>query len=102
MTVDDEQPEARLARMRAAPLRADSQPRLLELTRWLGRRLPGDDRFGDPLSTAGYEPAQGRARGVRAVQTGRGSVAHEVGLGALQVWQALSEASRRGLGTTEV
>ena len=102
MTFDEEQPEARLARLRAAAVRADSQPRLLELTRWLRRRLPGDDRFGDPLSTAGDEPAQVLARGVSALQTGRGSVAHEVGLGALQVWQALSEASGRGLGTTEV
>src|SRR3954468_20145255 len=102
MAVDSEEPEARLARMRAAAVRADSQPRLLELTRWLRRRLPGDDRFGDPLSTAGDEPAQVLARGVSALQTGRGSVAHEVGLGALQVWQALSEASGRGMGTTEV
>src|SRR4051795_8659807 len=102
MTVDDEQPEARLARMRAAAPRAHNQPRLLELARWLRRRLPGDDRFGDPLSTAGDEPAQVLARGVSALQTGRSSVAHELGLGALQVWQALSEASGRGRGTTDV
>src|SRR3954462_755184 len=102
MTVDEEQPEARLARMRAAALRADSQPRLLEITRWLRRRLPGDDRFGDALSTAGSEPAQVLARGVSALQPARDSVAHELGLGALQVWQALSEASGRGRGTTEV
>jgi adenylate cyclase len=102
MADDDEQPEARLARLRAAALRADSQPRLLEVARWLRRRLPGDDRFGDPLSTAGDEPAQVLARGVSALQTGRSSVAHELGLGALQVWQALSEASGRGKGTTEV
>lgn len=102
MAVDSEQPEARLARLRAAAVRADSQPRLLEVARWLRRRLPGDDRFGDPLSTAGDEPAQVLARGVSALQTGRASVAHEVGLGALQVWQALSEASGRGRGTSEV
>src|SRR3954451_21143156 len=102
MAVDSEEPDARLARMRAAAVRADSQPRLLEMARWLRRRLPGDDRFGDPLSTAGDEPAQVLARGVSALQTGRGSVAHEIGLGALQVWQALSEASGRGRGTSDV
>ena len=101
-TDDDTQPEVRLARLRAAAVRADTQPRLLEAARWLRRRLPGDHRFGDPLSTAGDEPAQVLARGVSALQPGRSSLAHEVGLGALQVWQALSEASGRGKGTTEV
>src|SRR3954469_9289294 len=102
MAADDEQPDARLARMRAAAVRADSQPRLLEMARWLRRRLPGDARFGVARSTAGDEPAQVLARGVSALQTGRDSFAHQVGLGALQVWQALSEASGRGMGTTEV
>src|SRR3954452_12521201 len=102
MAVDSEEPEARLGRMRAAAVRADTQPRLLELARWLRRRLPGDDRFGDPLSTAGPEPAQVLARGVSALQPQRDSIAHEVGMGALQLWQALSEASGRGRGTSEV
>jgi adenylate cyclase len=94
---------ARLARVRAAAVRADSQPRLLELTRWMRRRLPGDDRFGDALSTAGDEPAQVLARGVSALGgRDRESVAHQLGLSALQVWQALSEASGRGRGTTDV
>ena len=93
---------ARPGRVRAAAVRADTQPRLLELARWLRRRLPGDDRFGDPLSTAGSEPAQVLARGVSALQPARESVAHELGLGALQLWQALSEASGRGRGTTDV
>src|SRR5439155_11426281 len=93
---------ARPGRVRAAAVRADTQPRLLELARWLRRRLPGDDRFGDALSTAGSEPAQVLARGVSALQPARESVAHELGLGALQLWQALSEASGRGRGTTDV
>src|SRR3954454_19506470 len=102
MADDDEAPDVRLARLRAAAVRADSQPRLLEMARWLRRRLPGDERFGDPLSTAGDEAPQLLARGVSALQIGRSSLAHELGLGALQVWQALSEASGRGRGTTEV
>src|SRR3954447_23394490 len=102
MAVDSEEPQVRLARLRATAIRADSQPRLLEMARWLRRRLPGADRFGGRLSPAGDEPAQVLARGVSALQAGRGSVAHELGLGALQVWQALSEASGRGMGTTEV
>src|SRR3954452_23847503 len=102
MAEDEDLQAARLARMRAAAVRADTQPRLLELARWMRRRLPGDDRFGDPLSTAGAAPAQVLARGVTALQPQRDSFAHELGMGALQVWQALSEASGRGRGTTEV
>src|SRR3954470_9903747 len=102
MAAENEDQAARLARVRAAAVHADSQPRLLELARWLRRRLPGDHRFGDALSRPGVEPAQVLARGVSALQTGRSSVAHELGLGALQVWQALSEASGRGRGTTDV
>src|SRR4051812_48279024 len=102
MAEDEDLQAARLARMRAAAVRADTQPRPLELPGWMRRRLPGDDRFGDPLSTAGAAPAQVLARGVTALQPQRDSFAHEVGMGALQVWQALSEASGRGRGATEV
>ncbi|HEY3019027.1 MAG TPA: adenylate/guanylate cyclase domain-containing protein [Solirubrobacteraceae bacterium] len=99
---DSHSEEQRRRSLRTAAVRADTQPRLLEVARWLRRRLPGDDRFGDVLSTAGSEPAQVLARGVSSLQPARDSVAHELGLGALQVWQALSEASGRGRGTTDV
>src|SRR3954471_15983965 len=102
MAAENEDQAARLARVRGAAVRADTQPRLLELARWLRRRLPGDDRFGDSLSTAGDAPVQVLARGVSALQPERESFAHEVGMGALQVWQALSEASGRGRGTSDV
>src|SRR3954447_24156855 len=102
MTGENDAQAARLARVRGAAVRADTQPRLLELARWLRRRLPGDDRFGDSLSTAGDAPVQVLARGVSALQPERESFAHEVGMGALQVWQALSEASGRGRGTDDV
>ena len=99
----DERDERRLARIRAAAVQADSAPQLLAMARWLRRRLPGDERFGDPLSTAGDAPPEVIARQVTARQrTNRPSVAHELGLGALQVWQGLSEATGRGRGTEEV
>jgi adenylate cyclase len=99
----DESNARRLARIRAAARQADSAPQLLAAARWLRKRLPGDDRFGDPLSTAGDAPPEVIARGVSALQrTNRPSVAHELGLGALQVWQGLSEATGRGRGTEEV
>ncbi len=99
----EEQNERRLARIRAAAVQADSAPSLLAAARWLRKRLPGDERFGDPLSTAGDAPPEVLARQVSALQrSNRPSVAHELGLGALQVWQGLSEATGRGRGTQEV
>lgn len=93
----------RLSRIREAAVQADSAPQLLAAARWLRKRLPGDDRFGDPLSTSGVAPPEVLARQVVARQkTDRPSVAHELGLGALQVWQGLSEAAGRGRGTDEV
>lgn len=98
-----EQKERRLARIRERAVQADSAPQLLAAARWLRKRLPGDERFGDPLSTAGDTPPAVLARQVAALQkTERPSVAHELGLGALQVWQGLSEAAGRGRGDQQV
>lgn len=98
----DEANAKRLERIRAQAARADSQPQLLAAARWLRRRMPGDDRFGDPLSTAGGRPSDMLARQVTALQRERPSVAHELGLGALQLWQGLSEGVGRGRGDEEV
>jgi adenylate cyclase len=113
-TVGDEQSEAnerdkaarratqRVARLRSAAVSVDSRPGLLAVTRRLRRRLPGDERFGDPLSIAGETPVQVIARGVSALPSERESVVKELGLTGLQVWQALSEATGRGLGDREM
>jgi adenylate cyclase len=92
----------RSKRVRAAAVRADSHPSALRAARWLRSRLPGDDRFGDPLSTTGDAPFQVLGREVSALEPPRPSAAHELGLGALQLWQGLSEASGRGRGTEHV
>jgi adenylate cyclase len=92
----------RLARMRAAAIRMDTTPRLLSFARRLRSRIPGDERFGDPLSTAGETPVEVIARGVSALQPERDSVVKELGLTGLQVWQALSERTGRGLGDREL
>ena len=93
---------ARSKRIRAAAVRADSHPAALRAARWLRARIPGDDRFGDPLSTAGHAPFEVLGREVSAIEPPRPSAAHELGLGALQLWQGLSEASGRGRGTEQV
>lgn len=99
---DVEQPAARLARLRAAVTRLDREPALLSAARGIRRRLPGDEKFGDPLSTAGRAPVEVIARGVSALQPGRESVTKELGLSALQLWQSVSEATGRGRGDVEM
>jgi adenylate cyclase len=94
--------EDRVSRIRQAAARIDSQQSLLTAARRLRRRLPGDEKFGDPLSTAGVTPVQVIARGVSGMQPERESVAKELGLAGLQLWQSLSEAAGRGRGDIEM
>ncbi len=91
-----------LARIRDAAVRLDSHPIVLSALERVRRRIPGDERFGDRLSTAGRTPVHLLARGVSALEPERPSALHEAGLGALQVWQSLAESAGRGRGTEEV
>ena len=84
--------------LRGAAVSLDTQPALLAAARRLRRRLPGDEKFGDPLSTAGVTPVQVVARSVSALRPERESFVNELGLAGLQVWQSLSEAAGRGRG----
>lgn len=93
---------SRLARMRAAAVRVDSNPALLSAVERLRRRVPGDERFGDRLSTSGEGGAGMVARGVSALEPGRPSALHELSLGALALWQSVSESAGRGRGEREV
>jgi adenylate cyclase len=88
----------RVPRLRRTAVRIDSQPRLLAAARRLRRQLPGDEKFGDPLSTAGVTPVETLARGVSALRPERESLVQELGLAGLQLWQSLSEAAGRGRG----
>jgi adenylate cyclase len=99
---DVEESADRLARLRGAVARLDSEPSLISVARRFRRRLPGDEKFGDPLSTAGRAPVEVIARGVSALQPGRESFSKELGLSALQVWQSLSEATGRGRGDLQM
>jgi adenylate cyclase len=92
----------RIDRLRRFAVTVDSKPGFIAFTRRVRQRLPGDEQFGDPLSTAGIAPVQVIARGVSALQPERPSVAKELGLAGLQVWQSLSEATGRGRGDREL
>src|SRR3954468_12385222 len=80
----------------------DSSQRFLRIARWMRERLPGDSELGDALSVAGDEPSLVLARRLSEIGNERPSVTRELGLGALQMWQALSEAQGRGRGERDL
>jgi adenylate cyclase len=90
------------SKLREAARRLDSRPGLVRTAEALRRILPGDREYGDALSTAGDELSQHLGRLVADVRLERPSAARELGLGALQAWQALSESQRRGRGAADV
>jgi adenylate cyclase len=99
---DETDRPSRTRRTAARAARIDASPWLVDLTRKLRRRLPGDPAYGDPLSLAGEEPAHLIGKQLAAVSAARPSALREVGFGALQAFQALSEAQGRGHGDREL
>jgi class 3 adenylate cyclase len=84
-------------------LRSTNQsPALIALVRRARRGLPGDPDFGDPLSTAGQGGPRAAARAAGRLLGERGGASREVSLGALQVWQALTEKVSRRPANEEV
>jgi class 3 adenylate cyclase len=75
---------------------------LAELVRAGREMLPGDPRFGDPISTAGAEPAQVLARRAWSASGGHWTVLAELGLAALQVADWLGPSSRATLSDRSV
>jgi adenylate cyclase len=101
-----------VARAREALQRTNNRQGLIRTIRAAREMLPGDENFGDELSTAGDKPSeviarylseQGGRGGTGADDGARGgtTVATEAGLAALQVWQALSQRVGRGAGEVE-
>jgi adenylate cyclase len=73
-------------------------PKLLNAMRIARELLPGDSRYGDPLSTAGSEPRQIMARRLGEAASERPGILKEAGLSALQVWEAVSEGGAQRTG----
>jgi adenylate cyclase len=65
-------------------------PRLLKAMKIAREVLPGDSRYGDPLSTAGSEPRKLMARRLGEAAQESPGILKEAGLSALQVWEAVS------------
>jgi adenylate cyclase len=92
----------RKPKLRARARRTDSRAPLVATAKFIRRLLPGDDRYGDALSTTGTQVPQRIGRLLSEVEPERPSAVRELGLGALQAWQALSEAQGRGRGKVDV
>ncbi|MGZ6827797.1 MAG: adenylate/guanylate cyclase domain-containing protein, partial [Mycobacteriales bacterium] len=80
----------------------NARPTVVEAVRRLRQVLPGDPAFGDPLWAAGRDPAGTVARVADRLFDDRPRATQELGLGALQVWQALVERTGRGTGDAEL
>ena len=65
-------------------------PGVVAFVRRARRALPGDPDFGDPLSAAGVGGPRAAARAADRLLD-RDAASREVSLGALQVWQAITE-----------
>jgi adenylate cyclase len=91
-----------MERLLSALRRWDSQPRVVQGAKALRGLLPGDRNYGDPLSMAGTEAPHRIGQRLSSLTAERPSALREVGMSALQVWQALSEAQGRGRGDREM
>ena len=77
-------------------------PAVVGLLRRARRVLPGDPEFGDPLSTAGDGGPRAAARAASRLLGVEDGASREVSLGALQVWQALTERVSRQPANAEM
>ncbi len=73
-------------------------PKLVEAMKIARELLPGDSRYGDPLSTVGSEPRALMARRLGEAALERPGILKEAGLSALQVWEAVSVGGAPKLG----
>ncbi len=82
--------------------RINRDPRLLAIVRSLRNVLPGDHRVADPTELASANQPRAVSRMLSEISTERPGVLGEAGLGALQVWQSISEAQGRGRGRSDL
>jgi adenylate cyclase len=81
--------------IREAVRKTDANPQLVATARFIRSLIPG----GEPETSEMPQPMQ---RLVQGVQPKGPSAMREIGKGALQAWQALSEAQRRRRGIADV
>jgi adenylate cyclase len=90
--------EGRIQRVVDRLRRVDASEGTIKSVKTIRKLVPGDPDYGDPLSTAGGGPGNAVGRTVSSLNLERPSAVRELGLGALQIWQRVSEAQGRGRG----
>jgi adenylate cyclase len=97
---DPQQPAERAHEEAAAeqPAQGMGKQRLMAALKVARELLPGDSRYGDRLSTSGREPRHVLARQLSEAASKRPGLLSEVGMGALQVWEAVAEGGAREHG----
>jgi class 3 adenylate cyclase len=86
----DERPVSQSSGPRGWLKGTNHNPAVIAFLRRARRALPGDPDFGDPLSADGVGGPRAAARAADRLLE-REAASREVSLGALQVWQALTE-----------
>jgi len=86
----DERPVPQASGPRGWLKGTNHNPAVIAFLRRARRALPGDPDFGDPLSVDGVGGPRAAARAADRLLE-REAASREVSLGALQVWQALTE-----------
>ena len=81
--------------------RINRSPGLIRTLRKVRAVLPGDQHFGDPLSTAGADSAGTIARLADKLFEEEAVASRELSLGALQVWQSMLVRFGAGKGDSE-
>ena len=76
--------------------------RLGGIARAMRRLLPGDSSFGDSMSTSGEGPTQQLARRLAELSSEKPNALRELGLGALQVYEALASGGWGERGESEL
>ena len=80
----------------------EATDRLTRLAKLARRILPGDSEFGDPMSTGGEQASQQLGRRISEISADRPGALREVGLGALQVYEALAVGDWNDRGEVEM
>jgi adenylate cyclase len=104
MPDDPEQPKSdgEAAKPLRPAVRADANSNLVATAKFIRRLLPGDGTTEGDSLTSGGQLRRRISSQLSTASDERPSAMRELGLGALQAWDALSEAQRRRKGAVDV
>ena len=86
-STDDDHPQHKRGWLK----NTNHNPGIIAAIRRARKSLPGDPHFGDRLSASGFGGPAAAARAADRLLGDRDAASRELSLGALQVWQALSD-----------